>query len=69
MSAQQDFLIARVEEARQGARAATLDNVRDRWLRSEATWSLLAARSAHSARMHAQITAEKARERAAAKAD
>jgi hypothetical protein len=69
MSAQHEFYLQRVEEARIGAEAATLDNVRERWQRSEASWSMLAARSALGAKMHAQILADKARERAALLAD
>lgn len=68
MSAQQDFYIERAAEARASAAAATLDNVRDRWLRSEVTWSEMAARSARGETMRARLIAEKAAERAASKA-
>ena len=44
MSAQHEFYLERVAEARAGASAATLDNVRERWLRSEATWSEIVLR-------------------------
>jgi hypothetical protein len=46
MSTQLQFYVARAEQARADADAATLDNVRDRCLRSEAAWSLLAERAA-----------------------
>ncbi len=42
---QRDFYLSRAEEARTGAAEATLDNVRDRWLRAEATWSEMADRA------------------------
>jgi hypothetical protein len=68
MSAQHDFYLERAAEARAGAGAATLDNVRDRWLRAEATWTEMAARSARGEKMRGQLIAEKAEERAAVKA-
>ena len=46
MSAQHEFYLARAAEARAGALAATLDNVRNRWLTSEASWTEMADRSA-----------------------
>jgi hypothetical protein len=45
MSQQRDFYISRAEEARAGADAAQLDNVRDRWLRAEAAWTEMADRA------------------------
>jgi hypothetical protein len=60
MSAQSDFYLARAAEARASAGAATLDNVRDRWLRSEASWSEMAARSERGDKRRAQIIEEKA---------
>ena len=68
MSAQRDFYLERIAEARAGASAATLANVRDRWLRSEATWAEVAARSERGETMRAKLIADKAAERAAAKA-
>lgn len=68
MSAQQDFYRERAAEARAGAAAATLDNVRDRWLRSEATWTEMAARSGRVEAMQKELIARKAMERAALKA-
>jgi len=68
MSVQQGFYLERAAEARASAGAATLDNVRDRWLRSEATWAEMAARSARGEKVRNQLIAAKAIERAALKA-
>lgn len=68
MSAQQDFYLERAAEARAGASAATLDNVRDRWLRSEAAWAEMAARTIRGEKMRNELIAQKASERAALKA-
>jgi hypothetical protein len=57
---QHDFYIARAAEARAEAAAASLDNVRQRCLRSEAAWSEMAARAARTERMRARSEAEKA---------
>ena len=67
MTAQHEFYLERAAEARAGAGAATLDNVRDRWLRSEATWAEMAARSARGEKMRDKLIADKAAERAALK--
>ena len=40
-----DFFLARAEQARVEAEAATLDHVRDRCRRSEAAWTALADRA------------------------
>ena len=40
-----DFFLARAEQARVEAEAATLDHVRERSLRSEAAWTALADRA------------------------
>jgi hypothetical protein len=64
MSALHEFQLARAAEARIGADAATLDHVRDRWLRSEASWTALAARSGRNDEMRAMLIANKAAERA-----
>jgi hypothetical protein len=66
MSAQHEFYVQRAAEAHASALAATLDNVRDRWLRSEATWTEMAARTARGELMRAKLIADKANERAAA---
>ena len=68
MSAQHQFYLERAAEARAIAAAATLDNVRARWLRSEASWTEMAARSERSEKMRNKLIAEKAAERAALKA-
>jgi hypothetical protein len=68
MSNQCEFYRERVAEARAMATAATLDNVRDRWLQSEASWTEMAAHSERSEKMRANLIAEKAAERAALKA-
>jgi hypothetical protein len=65
MSNQHEFYLARAAEARATAGAATLDNVRDRWLLSEASWTEMAVRSERSEKMRAKLIAEKATERAA----
>jgi hypothetical protein len=65
MSAQHEFYLARAAEAKATAQAATLANVRNRWLLSEASWTDMAARSARSDTMRAKLIAEKASERAA----
>lgn len=65
MSAQHQFYLDRAQEARDGALGSTLENVRDRWLRSEATWNQMAQQSASSELMHAKRLADKAAERAA----
>jgi hypothetical protein len=64
MSNQHDFYLARAAEARADAEAATLDNVRDRCLRSEAAWSEMAARAGRTEKMRARSEAAKAAERA-----
>ena len=68
MSAQREFYLARAAEARAVASAATLDNVRERWLQSEASWTEMAARSERADKMRAKLIVEKANERAALKA-
>ena len=68
MSAQHEFYLQRAADARATADAATLDNVRDRWLRSEASWTELADRSERGEKMRVKLIAEKAAERAALQA-
>jgi hypothetical protein len=65
MSSQHQFYLERAAEARVGADAATLDNVRERWLRAEASWTEMAARSKRGDEMRAKLIAEKTQERAA----
>lgn len=68
MSVQYEFYLERAAEARASAGAATLDNVRDRWLRSEASWTEIAVRRDRADCMRAKLIAEKAAERAALQA-
>ena len=58
MSTQQ-FYVDRAAEARRDADAATLDNVRDRCLRSEAAWAEMAARAARTEKMRVKSDAIK----------
>jgi len=67
MSNQCEFYRERAAEAGAFASAATLDNVRDGWLQSEASWAEMAARSQRNEKTHAQLVAEKAADRAALK--
>ncbi len=69
MSAQHKFYMERAAEARAGASAAVLDNVRDRWLRAEATWVEMADRSLRAETMREKLMAEKVLEREQLKAD
>jgi len=57
---QHEFYLARAAEAKRDAEAATLDNVRNRCLRSEAAWSDMAARAERGDKMRAKLEAEKA---------
>jgi len=68
MSVQHEFYLQRAAEARVLADAATLDNVRERWLLSEASWAEMAVRSERNEEMRAKLIAEKAMERAALQA-
>lgn len=65
MSAQRDFYLERAAEARAGAAAATLDNVRRRWLLAATTWTEMAARKARGEKVQKELIAKKATERAA----
>ncbi len=67
MSVQHDFYLSRAQEARDNARSTTLENVRVRWLRSEATWNELAERSASVETMRARTLAQKVRDFSAVK--
>ena len=51
MNANLDFLLARVEQARAEAQAATLTHVRERCQRSEAAWQSLADKARRSERL------------------
>jgi hypothetical protein len=65
MSVQHDFYLERAAEARAIADKATLDNVRERWLQAEASWTEMAVRRARSDGMRDKLIAEKAVELAA----
>ena len=56
---QHEFYLARAMEAKRDAEAATLSNVRERCLRSEAAWSDMAARAERGDKMRAKLDAEK----------
>ncbi len=58
--------LARAAQARAGADSATLDNVRDRSLRSEPAWAEMAARAERTEKMRQTLLADK--EKAAAEA-
>lgn len=63
----QEIYLARAAEAKNDADEATLANVRDRALRSEAAWADMAARAGRTDKMRAKLLAEKnVREEAAA---
>lgn len=65
MSSQEAFYREQAAVARAGASAATLDNVRERWLLSENSWMELAERSERADKMRQKLIVEKANERAA----
>ena len=71
MSQTFEFYDARAKEAAAEAKAANLDNVRDRNLRAEKTWRGLAeqARKTMSARLKTERVKQEQRERDAAAAD
>ena len=55
-----DFFLARAEQARAEAEAATLDHVRERCRRSEAAWAALARKAERSERMREEEAKRKA---------
>jgi hypothetical protein len=59
MSTQHEQFTARADEARADARAATLDNVRDRCLRAAAAWEAMAARARRTDVLRAKQIADK----------
>lgn len=65
MTAMNIFYRERADEARKGAAAATLMNVRERWLLSEATWMQLAVRGERADAAREALILQKAGERAA----
>ena len=54
------FFLARAEQARAEAEAATLDHVRERCRRSEAAWTALADKAQRSERMREEEAKRKA---------
>ena len=60
MSATSDFYRARAVECAAEAHATRLDNVRERYLRSEAAWLAMADRLMRAETMRAEIIASKA---------
>jgi hypothetical protein len=63
MTAMNIFYRERAEDARKGAAEATLTNVRERWLVSEATWAQLADRSERAETVRSNLILQKAAER------
>ncbi|MGI8944189.1 MAG: hypothetical protein ACR2FJ_08190 [Qipengyuania sp.] len=63
MSQTYDFYYARAQESAAEAKAATLANVRERALRSEATWRGLANQARAVAKQREKIEREKAEQR------
>jgi len=59
MSAASDFYLARADENAREALACGLDNVRERYLRSEAAWRAMAERVMLSDAMRDQAAADK----------
>ena len=60
MSVTSDFYLARAAECAQAAEAAGLDNVRDRFRRSEAAWLAMAGRLQRGEELRDVAAAEKA---------
>jgi hypothetical protein len=54
------FFLARADQARTEAEAATLDHVRERCRRSEAAWNALAAQAQRSERLRTEEAERKA---------
>ena len=55
-----EFYLARADQARADANAATLGHVRERWLRSQAAWTQLADRAARSDHLRTEEIKRKA---------
>jgi len=60
MSATSEFYLARATDCAREAKEASLDNVRDRCLRAEAAWRVMADRLAKGDEDRARRAAEKA---------
>ena len=67
-STMHNFYLTRADACRADAAAATLANVRDRFLTSETTWRRLADRAGRVEALHVKLVAEKSAARAAAAA-
>ena len=65
MNQSHEFYAERAAEAKAEAGKATLDNVRDRALRAEATWQMLADQAHAVKRRRERLESEKAAARAA----
>jgi len=65
MAANSDYFLERAAECARTAAAATLANVRDQFLQSEATWRAMADKLQKAEASRAQLDAEKAAQRAA----
>ncbi len=63
MAVTYEFLLQRAEEAAAAAKQATLENVRDRELRSEKTWRGLAEQARAVAVQREKVEREKAEQR------
>jgi hypothetical protein len=57
-----EFFLARADQSRKEAEAATLEHVRERCRRSEAAWNALAARAERSEQLKAAEAMRKAEE-------
>ena len=64
MTSNREYYADRASEARRDADAATLTNVRDRWLCAAAAWEAMSARAARGERHRAELEARKAAEAA-----
>ena len=60
MSSTSDFYLARADECARDAAATALENVRERYLRSEAAWRAMADRHIRGETMRKTLEAEKA---------
>jgi hypothetical protein len=65
MSATHEFYNERAADARRHAATASLDNVRDRYLRAAIAWETMAARLGRTERMRAETEERKAAAREA----
>lgn len=69
MSTHEDFYRARAAEARADADNASLDNVRDRCIRSATAWEQMADRARRTDRLRSETEARKAAEASALAAE